>query len=271
MAAPLESWAGRRSRSPFQFLWFRTTGALAALVGPLLLLLPKAEIPSATAWDDARDPFVVVTIIVLGLAALYGIFKAIDEGKTDSAAASLERQASLAATLKTVYPIVNRTFRNVPIDEIGIHIWAVDATHGVLRRVEKSLMQGNRDELPIKWEKGTGAIGQAWERLDHVARDLTELIDAAKDPDPARFEALDDDTKLGMTREDVRRSAHYKAVLAVPLSIQPSSTAESEIVGVLSIDFGRSVNEGKLDALAHDQRFRDVRGSCEAWFLQQRT
>jgi hypothetical protein len=81
------------------------------------------------------------------------------------------------------------------------------------------------------WTKGTGVIGQAWERDQELVIDLTPLHGLNQQA----FDGLQPGARLNMSWIEADLSKAYNAVWAIPLRIEDSE-GDEPLVGVLSVD-----------------------------------
>lgn len=225
---------------------------MAVLLFPFLMLFAQQGLPSGTWWDSTRDPAVwIASLAGVGVVS-YGLHGIATSGDKERA----EILADLERIVRRAFIPINAHLRDVPINQLGVHIWTTQGDD--LKRLIKFRMEQQRIETPIKWCRGKGAIGIAWEHVRAVTADLTELYEEADTMDAATFDAHDREHRYGLTHSEVLVGARYKSVLAWPLA------AGSDVIGVLSVDCDVTGQARQLSALRDDRTFQDVLGSCEA-------
>jgi hypothetical protein len=248
--------------------------ALAAatpVAAGVLLGLAQVEIPDATMWDEPSDPLTVITVAIVGLAALYGLGQVIAKPVT---ARRAERDAKVAAAKlkladqcrKALVPI-NEHFPNVRLRQIGVHVWKVADDGSQLVPLEKYTADQARIESPLKWTPGRGVVGLAWQNRVPIAETgLKERAKRARAATDEDWAALDSRKRLGLDREDfIVAESGFEAILACPLFAEsgPAEEADPPVLGVFAVDFRVEVEKGRLLGLGGEQDFEDVLGCCE--------
>jgi hypothetical protein len=227
----------------------RTT---AVIVFPILVVLAQGGIPSGTWWDQGWD----VPVLIAVLAGIGTVAEGIRALTAAGAREREETEADLRRLARRALGPINSLLPNVPIVELGVHIWVTDDNR--LKRLVKYTIEQQRAQTPIRWCRGKGVIGVAWDSGAPLTADLTELYAEADRLSPHEFDALDPEHRYGLTHAEVRVGGRYRTVLAHPL------TADGDVIGVLSVDCAADGQRDQLDKLLRDRAFQDVLGSCEA-------
>jgi len=173
------------------------------------------------------------------------------------------RNDRLVDACREVAAFVDDRCPELPLREVGVRIWVVAgppwARH--LRRGASFLLAGERARTGIRWVKGKGVVGAAWERRLNTIRDLADL--RARANSQAAFESLDDSERLGLSWEEFQRTPSYQAVFACPLYSRVSGSGDPPVRGVLAIDLLASGYFAVLEAATEDSGFEGVVGTCE--------
>lgn len=234
-------------------LSWRVVGPLCVLLFPFLMLGADHGIPDGTWWDDGRDPAIWVTALIVAGAFAYGVAQLVAAPN-----AARERvRSDLEALARRAFVPINQHLPDVPINRLGVHIWTTDGDE--LKRLIKYTMEQQRVETPIRWRRGKGVIGVAWDAGSSLTADLTELYELAE-AGGAAFDALEERFRYGLSRDEIRKGNQYKSISAYPLT----GTNVDDVIGVLSVDCAVANQARQLDALSSDRTFQDVLGSCES-------
>ena len=219
---------------------------------PFLVLAADHGYPEGTWWDEAKDPAIWATFAIAGLAVAQGVLGLL---RAPDAVRAKFRE-DLERLARRAFVPINANLPTVPINQLGVHVWEVRGDR--LVSVVKFTMEHQRATTPIRWERGKGAIGIAWQRVAPVTAELSYLYKEAVRADAATFDALEADYRYGLTRAEVLTGTRYKGILAYPLT-----DLEDRVIGVLSVDCGIAGQEPGLSRLLDDRAFQDVLGSCQ--------
>jgi hypothetical protein len=145
------------------------------------------------------------------------------------------------------------------MDKVGVHVWTVKGLKGfryLVRRTTFVIKPRRRTAHHVIWCKGKGAVGIAWAEDDGILANVENL--EARAPTEAAFCAIDSRERFGLDWREFKRSKHYRAVLAVPL------TTRGRVKGCLSVDLQVDGRAEDLERLAADDQFNNVLRVCEA-------
>jgi hypothetical protein len=243
-------WLGRR------FAWVSAYSDIFALLfgaaAAVLAAAHSANLPSANAWASHHLlPLVQIGAVALWLITQAGRVVASRRGK---------RNQELEDACRAVAAFVDERCPGLPLSEVGVHIWQVSVFGRHLRRAGTFLLIGNRARSGIRWTRGKGVVGLAWEEERVVMKDLEEVRARARTAD--QYAELPASDRLGLTWDEFRKTPRYRAVYARPLF---SRDGRSPVVkGVIAIDL---LCEGHFDELARATEgsgFDGVLGVCES-------
>lgn len=226
-------------------------GAAAAA----LAFLHSANSPSAYTWGGLRAlPVLQIAAVVLAVACQATVVVRGRIGKGDHA---------LAEACREVAAYVDESCPGVRLSAVGVHIWKVGGVRRqYLRRSGTFLLAGDRARSGIRWRRGKGVVGFAWDRRETLVRDLEAI--RARTASREQFEQLPEDERLGLSWGEFQRTPQYQAVAASPLYKRGGKADSAEVVGILAIDFLAKGGCGELRAATQDAAFASVVGICEA-------
>lgn len=153
---------------------------------------------------------------------------------------------------------------DLPLRFVGIHIWVVVGPpfSRSLRRGAKFLLHGERRRSGVRWVKGKGVVGLAWDRRMEVIASLDGLQRRARTEQ--EWLQLPDEKRLGLEWAEFQATRRYKAVYATPLFERQPRGAEPEVLGILAIDVLRPSQYRTLkNATSDSPAFESVTGVCE--------
>jgi hypothetical protein len=218
-------------------------------------LLKGGKWPHDGAFDPWRWTFVFMLISAI-YVPLYALYKAIDayfesedkkQQKLDSDLALLCQEA--VAALVVACPAVAAT-------DLATSVWLCGSTNLFARRWRFYLPE-HRLRSGVKWRKGKGVVGWAWEHGKEIAADLTVLY-AEHRKGAQHFNGLASESRYGMSYDDVDRSSTYRGVVAIPLR------NEDDIAAVFAIDYSGAANFDCIKGAARsDRHLRSLLGSAE--------
>jgi hypothetical protein len=229
--------------------------ALVLAVG-VLTLAHTNDFPSKRSWHTPW-PLVTLQILIAVLLALTQIAIVVSERRS-------KRNGKLDDACQQVAAYLDLHCPKLPLRHVGIHIWIVSgplfARH--LRRRAKFLLIGERAQSGIRWTKGKGVVGAAWDRRTGVIRNLDGIRERARTEE--RFAALPEDDRLGLDWSEFQAVPQYAAVYAAPLYDRTRTNGSSEVRGVVAIDLVQRGHFRALRKAIHDPEFASIIGVCEA-------
>ena len=256
----VKRWARRHEAS------LLAVGAATPVVAGVLLGLAQVEIPNATMWDEPSDPLTVVTVVAVGIAALYGVFQAFTQPMRARAARVAEAKLELAEQCREALVPINDRFPEVRLSQIGVHVWKVTDDGSQLEPVEKYTAGQRRTETPLKWTPGRGVAGLAWQDRNPVSRVGLQTSRAeANEMTEEKWAELDSRARLGLDQEQFVTASKFDAILACPLyaADEAGVTGDPPVLGVFTVDFMVGVDKDALDDLPNVPAFDRVVSSCE--------
>jgi len=181
-------------------------GSLVVLLAATLLAvgaaLRESSFPDAGLWKaghPSRTALLAVAVLTYigNVLVIVGYRRSLRRSDNDTKLNAACRD--LAAL------VVENT--NLERDEVAVHVWEVAGMRGVRRLVRRaSFVPWERQQTPVVWRKGKGAIGQCWADGEWKLADLDALQQAA--PDEAAFEALDPPIASGLPGRSFARPSN---------------------------------------------------------------
>ncbi len=102
--------------------------------------------------------------------------------------------------------------------DIGIHAFMVRRWPRSRQvRIAKIRLAHRQSSNQIKWVRGKGLIGKCWENRDGYLLDVSELRNLCLRTDEKTWDALDSETRLGMTHRDFKISRTSGTIMATPI------------------------------------------------------
>jgi len=235
-------------------------GDLAALLlgagASVLALAHSAEFPDRKAWNSDA-PLVVAQIAVMALFLV-----------TQSANTILRRRGRrnrrLEDACREVAGLIDEECPELPLRYVGVRIWSVGgpffARH--LRRKASFFLSGDRGQSGIRWTKGKGVLGAAWEQRREVIHDIAAIRDRARDEQG--FEALPPEDKMQLSHKEFLSMRQYEVVYASPLYSRAQTSSDPAVRGVIAVDILEAGHFDELRAAVGHPRFASIIGVCES-------
>ncbi|MEA2386899.1 MAG: hypothetical protein QOJ22_1073 [Thermoleophilaceae bacterium] len=248
-------WLGRRlTKAPEQAEAFAL--GCAGLVG-VFALARSEDFPKADAWA-AWQPLQLLHIVAAVAVLVTQVYLFLARRRNG-------RNRALEDACRQVAAYMDEACPKLPLREIGVHIWVVRgpffAKH--LRRGARFLLLGDRTQSGIRWKKGKGVVGIAWERRGYEIKNLDGL--AARASTELAWRQLPDADRLGMTWDEFQATKQYKAIYAAPLFDRRQTSGDPEVRGVVAVDVLRRGRYLDLKrATIGSSTFDSIVGVCEA-------
>lgn len=246
-------WCGRRTA------WVRDYAQILAFAfGAAAVVLAAAhsgEFPDAEAWSKGRPlPIAQIGVVAIWVVAQLGIL--IGDFRS-------RKNQKLMDACREVAAFIDDQCPTLPLRDVGVRIWIVGgppwARH--LKRGASFLLSGERSQTGIRWVRGKGVVGTAWEKRLNTIGDLATV--RATVGTPAEYEVLDVSDRYGISWEEFQRTPSYQAVFAAPLYSRSSTSGDPPVRGVLAIDLLAPGYFDQLEAATEDPGFEGVVGTCE--------
>ena len=228
-------------------------GLVAATTG--LALAHSADFPSTGAWSSGHvlPPAQILAAVLLVISQITVVLTA----------RRRQRNRELESACREVAACIDELCPSLPLREVGVHIWAVSglpfARH--LRRSGSFLLLSNRARSGIRWTKGKGVVGAAWQKEMRVIEDIETI--RTKATSEGAYMALPDGDRLGLSWEDFVKTPRYQIVCANPLYNRGNGRAKPVVRGVVAIDVARPGHFSEVDAATKSPKFASVVGLCE--------
>lgn len=208
---------------------------LAAFLGTYLAIasaLRGAKYPSEGIWLP-WEPLFVAMLVAGVFVPLYAFYKALDAYflAADQGQAKLQSDLELVCQ-RTVAAIADEC-SEVTVNDLSAQIWLCKRDETFDRRACFMLPEA-RPRSGIKWGKGKGIAGYAWQSEAVVSADLGALKQQLEQLGDAGFDQLPPNQRYGMTATEVRKTAGYAGICAVPLFSQGGTP---RLLGVFVIDY----------------------------------
>jgi hypothetical protein len=244
-------WLGARCRRflrPGTFI----VGLVAATYG-ISSILDAEKVPSESAWTFHHP--LGVLLAATGIGALSGtllVFLGYDRVLRKA-----EENDDLDKACRGLWHLAVHRL-NVDMTKVGVHVWAVKGIKGIryLERRSTFIIEARRRSAHVIWRKGKGVIGIAWADDEPLVANVAHLAERATSE--RLFSEISHRDRFGLTWRELRRSKHYRAILAVPLR------HNARVLGCLSVDLQLDGYADQLDTLLQDDQFNNVLAVCEA-------
>lgn len=223
-------------------------------VAALLAAGRSADVPKG-AWAGGEPlPYVQVGALALWFVAQLAIVIA---GRW------ARRGTQLEDACREVAAFVDEQCDALPLRYVGVRIWIVAgapwAKH--LRMGARFLLVGERPQTGIRWVKGKGVVGSAWEQRLNVSQDLAVTRGNASTQE--EFERLPESERRGLSWGEFQKTPNFQAVLAFPLYSRTQHSGDPEVLGVMAIDVLATGYFDQLKAATNSPEFEGVIGTCE--------
>jgi len=169
--------------------------------------------------------------------------------------ASIERKI-IATLTRTVVDIGRIT--NVPVDEIGIHLWLARIWPGELTpklgRIARVRLSDATPSRERYWANGEGIVGLCWRDQTDKVIDLTNPVYSTATRE--QWGSLPEDITQGLSfNEFFERSKHFKLIAASPV------VPHYDAIGCISLNFDRE-STSLVRELWNAEVKRALRSSC---------
>lgn len=246
-------WAGRK------LAWVPTYAEGIALffgaIAAALALAHSSHFPKEEWWSDGHPlPVIQVGVFVLWLFIQLGIV---------IAGAKSQRNRKLEDACREVAALIDDQCPALPLRDVGVRIWIVSGPPWAryLRRGASFLLSGQRSQSGIRWVKGKGAVGVAWQRRLNTIIDIEDVRKKAMSQ--SHYEALPETERLGLSWDEFQRTPAYQAVFACPLYSRVATSGDLPVLGVLAVDLLRPGYFQELKKATEGPAFEGVVGLCE--------
>lgn len=195
-------------------------------------LLRGAKYPSEAIWMPWKVLFVVMVVAAV-FVPLYAFYKALDAYllAQDKETSKLQNDLELVCQ-RTVAAIADRCTQ-VSVNDLSAQVWLCKAD-GTFDRRACFLLPEARPRSGTQWQKGKGIAGTAWATEQTVMADLTALKEELARLGDADFDTLDPEARYGMSAAEVKKTAHYAGICAIPLF---SHESPPEALGIFIVDY----------------------------------
>lgn len=226
---------------------------VAATTG--LALAHSADFPSTNAWSAGHllPPAQISAAVLLVIAQIAVVLR----GRRK------QRNRELEDACREVAAYIDEQCPPLPLREVGVHIWAVAGLPFFrhLRRSGSFLLLSNRARSGIRWTKGKGAVGVAWQRERRIIKDIEAIRTRATSE--GSYAALPEDDRLGLSWEEFAKTPRYQVVCANPLYSRGNSSVKPTVRGVVAIDVTLKGHFEEVRTATESPKFASVVGLCE--------
>jgi hypothetical protein len=235
-------------------------GAVVAIYAAAGAFLLGAKVPSEHFWHPWRWPFILllVAIVLVPLFALYQYFGARQEARAKRSAEQERNRARLDADMaihcQQLAASLSHECPAVRLDDLAISIWLC-RPDGEFERRYRFFLPYDRQPSGVPWRRGVGVAGQAWERGENLAVNLTEFNRERRTMGPVRFKTLPPQARYGMSYEDFDRTDLYTGVIVTRL-FAPHRTPVADPLAVVVVDYS---GERQFDCLKRAMRKTEIR------------
>lgn len=247
-------WIGRRvaTVSPYGDVIALIFGALATVAA----LAHSGEFPHAEDWQKGR-PLLLGQIFVTGGLLITQTLNTLGRRR-------YRRSRDLEAACREVAAYVDEHCPNIPLRYVGVRIWKVGGPPFAryLRRKASFFLTGERAQSGVRWTRGKGVLGRAWEKRKAVIRDIVEIRERVASE--ADYDELSDDDQMGLTYEEFQQTPFYNVVYAAPLYSRAETSSAPRVRGVIAVDILQIEQFQELRDATEDAKFASVIGVCEA-------
>jgi len=208
---------------------------LAAVLGIYLAVasaLRGAKYPSEEIWLP-WEPLFIAMLAAGVFVPLYAFYKALDAYLLQADQSHVKLQNDLELVCQRTVAAIADGCSQVTVNDLSAQVWLCKKDNTFDRRACFMLPEA-RPRSGIQWHKGKGIAGTAWESEALVIADLGPLKKQLQELGDKQFDALPGSQRYGMTAAEVKKTAGYAGICAIPLFSQGS---KPRILGVFVIDY----------------------------------
>lgn len=208
---------------------------IAVVLGTFLAIasaLRGAKYPNEAIWLP-WEPLFVAMLVAGVFVPVYAFYKALDAYLLSADEGQAKLQSDLELVCQRTVAAIADACAHVTVNDLSAQVWLCKEDDTFDRRACFMLPEA-RPRSGIKWRKGKGIAGTAWESETVVSADLQSLGGELKKLGDTKFDELPASKRYGMTAAEVRKTADYAGICAVPLFSQGE---EPRILGVFVIDY----------------------------------
>lgn len=222
----------RRLWKPPYWQWYGRALAVASAALAALVQARANDFPSASFWI-ANDS---LRVALAGGAVVNAFLVAVQLWRlTDLLLKARRTQRVRKAAAFLLEQVCNASKMELWPTKLAVHVWTVPLKRGradvskPLRRVCTYTITAHR-RSGVDWHIGKGVVGKAWRDEEDFIADLEPLVGAQRRGEAA-FGRRTEDSRLGMTFGEVRKTKRYSAIFARPLY-----NMDGNLIGIVSID-----------------------------------
>lgn len=241
---------------------------VTALLGLYLAagnILRAAKVPSEQAWKPWEALFVILIICAVWVP-FYALYKAIDARleALDKQRSELEKRRSdaerdLALLCQQVVGAIADACRTVGVNDLAACVWTC-RTNGDFHEVAQFYLPYLRRGSGVKWRKGVGVAGWAWETDGDLCSDLRPMLERLDAIGATAFDALPPDERLGLHAADLNATRACTGVCALRLF---SKASAPELLGVFVLDYTGATGFDCVGCRVATRPVSTFLGACE--------
>jgi hypothetical protein len=232
------------------------TALLLGAAASTLALAHSGQFPKAEDWAGGA-PLITAQISVTALFL-------VTQSLNTFARRKARRNRMLEDACREVAGLIDEQCPDLPLRYVGVRIWSVRgpffARH--LRRKASFFLTADRAQSGIRWVKGKGVLGVAWEQRREVIRDIAPLRERVGGKDD--FDALPEEDRMQLSYKEFLGIQQYEVVYASPLYSRAQTSGDPPVRGVIAIDILKAGHFQELQRATSNPRFASIIGVCES-------
>jgi hypothetical protein len=243
---------------------------LRALGLPLLLLtfvlgvylaagnvLLAASVPDKKTWAPWTVWFVILLVSAVWVP-VYALYQTVQAQLKDRAQLKTQTVGDLVLLCQRIVAAIAHGCVAVSVNELAACVWLC-RTDGRFNEIARFFLPHERPPIGVEWHKGKGVAGWAWAVQADLLADLRPLIARRKRIGAAKFDALPEHVRFGLSAAELDRTRKYTGVVAIQLF---STDGKARLLGMLILDY---VGDGGFDCIAEQAQSLPVTtytGAC---------
>ncbi len=251
--------------------FFRAIGKRLHVLGFLLLLITfvlgvylavgnillAANFPHKRTWQPWTVWFVALLVSAVWVP-VYALGQAIRARRRARAQLKTQARRDLALLCQRAVAAIAHGCADVSVNQLAACVWLC-RDDGGFNEIARFYLPDDRPALGVRWSKGKGVAGWAWELRKDLFVDLRKLVEKLEQIGTSAFNELPANERFALSADELERTKQYTGVAAIQLF---STDGNAKLLGMLILDFGGADGFDCIVGEAQRWPVRSYTGAC---------